>query len=214
MFDSGISANNFINQITDEIDIANPFPLSVYVDCINAVEQLLYSEIIREQAEKEVTILSVPYDGHYTTELSSFSVGEHEAPIQYEDIYCVFTRGAYDSDYKQLIETTLTSCGIFPDSYCKDGGKLRINPSQKPQTLKFTYFVRPVIRTNSEDGTVTGGNIHLPVQFMDLISAKVRGEIYMLAAEYAHAANWLGIYNAQLENFKAYISQRTPSFGL
>ena len=52
MYDSGISANDFINQLADEIDIAVPVPRSVYIDCINTAEQLLYSEMIREQAEQ------------------------------------------------------------------------------------------------------------------------------------------------------------------
>ncbi|HBL81952.1 MAG TPA: hypothetical protein DD391_05035 [Clostridiales bacterium] len=205
MFDSGISADNFINQLMDEIDIAVPMPRFVYVDCMNTVEQLLYSEVIREQANICVAGRNLSNEA---INLSSLPVGENEAPICYEDIHCVF------SDEIQLIETNLTSNSIFLHSYCKENGKLRINVKEKPQELRITYFVRPVIRTIGENNVITGGNIHLPVFFMDLIRAKVRGEIYMLAGEYAHAANWLGIYNAQLENFKAYVQVHTPVFGL
>lgn len=180
-------------------------PRFVYVDCMNTVEQLLYSEVIREQANICVAGRNLSNEA---IDLSSLPVGENEAPICYEDIHCVF------SDEIQLIETNLTSNSIFLHSYCKESGKLRINVKEKPQELKITYFVRPAIRAIGENNVITGGNIHLPVFFMDLIRAKVRGEIYMLAGEYAHAANWLGIYNAQLENFKAYVQMHTPTFGL
>lgn len=205
MYDSGISANDFINQLADEIDIAVPVPRSVYIDCINTAEQLLYSEMIREQAE-QIIVPKTELDS--LIDLSALPVAADEDNMQYEDIHCVYI------DDRQLIETNLTSGEIFPDSYCKDKGMLRIHTREKPEKLRLTYFVRPVIRTVGENNTITGGNIHLPVFFMDLIRAKVRGEIYMLVGEYAHAANWLGVYNAQLENFKAYIQMHTPSFGL
>ena len=49
MFDSGIKASELIEQIKDEADIAIPISDEVYISWLNALEQLLYSEIIKEQ---------------------------------------------------------------------------------------------------------------------------------------------------------------------
>ena len=49
MFDSGIKASDLIAQIKDEADIAIPISDENYISWLNALEQLLYSEIIQEQ---------------------------------------------------------------------------------------------------------------------------------------------------------------------
>ena len=49
MFDSGIKASELIAQIKDEADIAIPISDESYISWLNALEQLLYSEIIQEQ---------------------------------------------------------------------------------------------------------------------------------------------------------------------
>lgn len=209
MYDSGISAERFIDQLKNEIDIAVPFSTSVYVDYINVVEQLLYSEIIKEQEEAVVSAKDI---SNGCMVLSDITVPENHDPIQFDDIHCVYALDPL-GDAVQLIKTNLTSSLIFQNCYAKEAGNLRINTTETPQSVRITYFVRPVMRTVAED-SVTGGNIHVPIAFIDLVRAKVRGELYMLSGEYAHAANWLSVYNAQLENFKAYINAHTAGFGL
>lgn len=49
MFDSGIKATDLIAQIKGEADIAVPISDDSYIQWLNALEQLLYSEVIREQ---------------------------------------------------------------------------------------------------------------------------------------------------------------------
>ena len=51
MFDSGIKPSDLIEELKGEIDIAIDIPNSTYVDILNSVEQLLYSEVIKEQKE-------------------------------------------------------------------------------------------------------------------------------------------------------------------
>lgn len=208
MYDSGISAEIFIDQLKNDIDIAVPFPTSVYVDYLNAVEQLLYSEIIKEQAQAVVLAEDML---NSTVILSDISVPENQDPIQFDDIHCVYA--LHDENQVQLIRTNLTSGFIFPNCYAKDKDNLFLHTTEPPESVRIMYFVRPVLRTTDGD-TVTGGNIHVPISFIDVVRSKVRGELYMLSGEYSHAANWLGVYNAQLENFKAYISTRTAGFGL
>ena len=50
MFDSGISVKDLVNELkTSEIDIALEIPNAIYVSWLNSLQQLLYTEIIKEQ---------------------------------------------------------------------------------------------------------------------------------------------------------------------
>ena len=57
MFNSGKSANELINEVLNETDIAIPVSKQVIVDELNAFERKLYSEVIKEQAEESVSTL-------------------------------------------------------------------------------------------------------------------------------------------------------------
>ena len=54
----------------------------------------------------------------------------------------------------------------------------------------------------------------VPVEFIDLVKAKLRGEAYKLVNEGEIAAMWLNDYNILLETFKAWISEKAPNFGM
>ena len=54
MFDSGIKASALIEQIENEADIAIPIAKESYVSWLNALEQLLYTELIQEQGKIEL----------------------------------------------------------------------------------------------------------------------------------------------------------------
>lgn len=61
MFDSGIKPSELIDELKNEIDIAIDIPVSTYVNLLNSVEQLLYSEVIKEQREFLADVSSVIY---------------------------------------------------------------------------------------------------------------------------------------------------------
>ena len=66
---------------------------------------------------------------------------------------------------------------------------------------------------------ITSGNfgtehVKVPAEFIELVSAKLRGEACKLANEDALAAKWLSDYNVLLETFKTWIAGKQPSFGL
>ncbi len=206
MFDSGITTGTLIEQVKDEADIALSLPNSSYVLWLNAAEQLLYSEVIKEQRMAEYT---VPENFNNVITLSSLTHVAGEDFVKFEDIYAVY------ADEKQLIKSTLTSGVIFPDTYFKtaaDNGhnNLGLNLSDVPEKIKIIYFVRPEPKT-SATSTI---NVKLPVEFLELIKAKIRGEAYKAANEDALAAKWINDYNVLLETFKAYLAARQPEFGI
>ena len=195
MFDSGISAKDLVEELKNtEIDIALAIPDETYVQWLNALQQILYTDVIKEQKKitLEATMSSpVSLDG---------LKGENENEIRFEDIYAVYADGV------QLKRTTLTSGAIFPNTYYKDNNCLGYNTELTPITI--VYLVKPALVSMSK------GNVMLPIEFIDLAKAKLRGEAYKLANEDNIAAKWLNDYNVLLETFKMWASEKSPNFGI
>lgn len=196
MFDSGKSVNELITELKDEVDIALEIPDTTYIGWLNRLEQFCYSEIIKEQREITVSNPTTP------VLLSDLTVSEAESPIRFEDIYAVYADGV------QLMKTTLASGQIFPDTFYKHNDKLGFNSPYMTRELKIIYFARPKIKASKT------GNVMFPVEFMDLVKAKMRGEAYKLANEDEQAGKWLNDYNVELENLKVWCNNRASQFGV
>lgn len=196
MFNSGKSVAELITELKGEVDVAYEIPTSTYLVWLNSVEQLCYSEIIKEQ--REVTIANPTH----TILLTSLTVSEDEAPIRFEDIYAVY------ADDVQLMKTTLASGRIFPDTFYKQMDDLGLNLPYMTKELRVIYFVRPKIKTSEE------GNVMMPIEFIDLVKAKMRGEAYKLMNEEELASKWLNDYNVSLEHFKAWCNNKASQFGV
>ena len=199
MFDSGISAAELIKSVKEEADIAPDIPDKTFLLWLTALEQLLYSEIIKEQ--KEIILNPVPKSPITTETLSSKQKGE--SPVRYEDIHTIY------ADDRQLIRSTLTSGVILQDTFFKERNGIGYHVRAVPNTLRILYFVRPDVKTEG-----TGGNVMVPAEFLDLVRAKLRGEAYKLANEDGQAAKWMNDYNILLETFKAWIAAKEPNFGM
>ena len=202
MFDSGISVKSFIQDIKSEADIAPDITDTKYISWINALEQVLYSDIIREQRKVDIEVLDS--EGEYIDK-DEIKKGKDEADVRFEDIISVF------KGETQLIKTSLLSGGIFNDSWFNNGGVLWVNTTFKNEDKKITvfYHVRPAEKSGANEEV-----INLPAEFMDLMYSYVRAEAYKYANEDALSAKWQAEYNARLEIFKAWIDARRPSFGM
>lgn len=196
MFNSGKSVKELITELKDEVDIALEIPDTTYISWLNSAEQLLYSEVIKEQRE-----LTVP-NPTSTVKFDELTVSEEESPIRFEDIHTVY------ADDVQLMKSTLASGQIFPDTFYKHNDNLGFNSPFKTKELKIVYFARPKVKTSDE------GNVMIPIEFIDLIKAKLRGEAYKLVNEDALAGKWLTDYNVILENFKAWCNNKASQFGM
>jgi hypothetical protein len=194
MFDSKISAYSLIEEIKDEADIAIPISDEVYISWLNALEQLLYSEIIKEQS-----LLCFDHPDSEAIDIESHN-------IRFEDIHAVFVNST-----RQLIKSTLTSGCIFPNTYFKENNQLVVNCGDVVENIDVIYFIRPVLKTEENYADET---VKLPVEFIDLARAKLRGEAYKVANEDNLAAKWINDYNVLLETFRVWLVGKQSTFGL
>ncbi len=200
MFDSGIKASALINQIKDEADIAVPVSDESYVLWLNSLEQLLYTELIREQGKIEISDTEAS-----VLNIETINVPSGENAVRFEDIYTIY------ADKTQLIFSTAASGVIFPDTYYKIGNNIGLNLSKTSEKIVIIYYVKPALKTVSD---ISAKNVMLPIEFIDLAKAKLRGEAYKLVNEDALSAKWLNDYNILLETFKAWLSEKQSKFGM
>jgi hypothetical protein len=203
MFDSGISVNNLIEELNTEVDIALDIPNATYVTWLNALQQLLYSEVIKEQ--KKTTIVGVIPN---PVELSYICDESIENRPRFEDIHAIFADGV------QLIKSTVTSGAVFPNNFYKENNNIGYNIKPAPSSMTIVYFTKPKLVEVDDNDNIIDANIMVPIEFIDLVKAKLRGEAYKLANEDGIAAKWLNDYNMLLETFKAWISEKSSNFGL
>ena len=199
MFDSGIKASALIEQIENEADIAIPIAKESYVSWLNALEQLLYTELIQEQGKIELDGVKGSVIGIDTLKPNG------ENAVRFEDIHAIY------ADHTQLTLSTVASGVIFLDTYYKIGVDIGLNLKNQPEKVKIIYFVKPELKTTDNISTK---NVMIPVEFIDLAKAKLRGEAYKVANEGELAAMWINDYNVLLETFKAWLSGKQPEFGM
>lgn len=213
MFDSGVSPEKLIAELKDEVDVAYEIGIERYVDWLNSVEQLLYSEIIQEQRE---VIILCPTDNkiHYGNIYpQGTAVSKVYADVRFGDIHAIYLGDT------QLIKTTLASGAIFPNCYFDDGDGYLCISTMSPERLyaRIILYARPDLHDAdivAMPNLASAHNVMVPIEFIDLVKAKLRGEAYKLANEDVLAAKWLNDYNILLENFKAWIAAKKPNFGL
>ena len=134
-------------------------------------------------------------------------VSDNEAPIRFEDIYAVY------ADTTQLIKTSITSGFVFPDCFYKKGDNLAVKMQKTPNFIKLIYHIKPKLIKVNENDEIQYGNVMIPIEFIELVKSKLRGEAYSLENEYGPASNWLNNYNILLENFKQWLSDKAQQFG-
>ena len=202
MFDSGISAKALIAELQSEVDVALPISNSTCVTWLNSLQWLLYSAIIKEQND---LIITEPQED--VIQLANLDVSDNEAPIRFEDIYAVY------ADTTQLIKTSITSGFVFPDCFYKKGDNLAVKMQKTPNFIKLIYHIKPKLIKVNENDEIQDGNVMIPIEFIELVKSKLRGEAYSLENEYGSASNWLNNYNILLENFKQWLSDKAQQFG-
>ena len=204
MYDSGISVKSLVEELKNtEVDIALEIPNATYVTWLNSLQQILYTEVIKEQKKKAFNARVT----NNSIDISSIVETGENTP-RFEDIHAVY------ADKTQLIKSTVASGVIFPDTFYKQNDNVGYNTKFAPAEITIVYYVKPALVTVTENDEINDANIMIPIEFIDLVKAKLRGEAYKLANEDAIAAKWLNDYNVLLETFKAWIAEKSPNFGM
>ena len=141
--------------------------------------------------------------------LSLIMTDNGENTPRFEDIHAVYADGV------QLIKSTLASGVIFPNTFYKNNNNIGYHTQCPIQEMTIVHIVKPALVTVTSHGNISEGvNVMIPIEFIDLVKAKLRGEAYKLANEDALAAKWLNDYNTLLETFRAWITEKASNFGI
>ncbi|MBP3359938.1 MAG: hypothetical protein J6N52_03720 [Clostridia bacterium] len=202
MYDSGVSVKELVERVKKEADIAYEISNADCLIILNSLEQLLYTGIIKEQGT-----ISMPCPDNGIIRLSLVDIPEDESAIRFEDICTVY------ADDNQLIKTNAASADVFPNIWYRKGIDLAMGTDFEPDIITIVYYVKPALKKTNDNDVIQSGNIMLPYEFVEIAAAKLRGEMYKIANEDVLSAKWINDYNALVETFKLWVSERHASFG-
>lgn len=195
IYNSGILASDFVEAISSEADITIEIPESSWYRWLSQAEQLLYTEFIKPLKKVEITI---PDNGEI--DLSSIAEDD-EDDVNFDDIVKIYVDGV---ELRRGGAVSSVSLFRMP-MYWLDGRSVYSN---RYGDAYLIYIVRPMIKTPSSDGEVA-----IPVEWLDMVAAKMRGEAYKIANDDGIAAKWLADYNQQLASFKVWCDNRNKRYG-
>lgn len=199
MYDSGITAASLIAIVKAEADISVVVTDASYYRWLNEVEQMLYTEIIKEL---KVATISTPSSPVAMTEIAP-AASESQAIV--EDVIKIYADGNELSKASVISSVSLSG---YARLWYKSGNTIgySLPGSATADALTVIYYIRPKIKTGAE-------NINLPVEFIELVACRLRGEAYKLANDDGMAAKWLNDYNGYVEQFKAWMKAKNIIYG-
>lgn len=200
MYHSGVTVGELIVEMQEEVDIAGVVPASAYYRWISSLEALLYSDVLL--FDRQASLAAV--DGFL--DLSLLTVGEGERAVLFDDVRKVYldgeelTRsgrvGAYQFDEEKSI--------YYPD---ENGVRVSVYGEGGDETYDIIWRVIPAPKTGD------GDEVMLPMEWLDMVMARLRGEAYKVANDDEQAAKWLGDYNTQLTSFREWAAVRGQRYG-
>lgn len=224
MYDSETSANELLINLKKEIDASKEIPLSTYVRWLNSLERFIYRAIVKEQKYEEKALIVKTSGSYYMPEFEPVALEGYK----FRDILAVYYHygegyGDYPKDLYpsgvELLKVSKQSRKLIDNCfYENEDGTLGIclddvlMESCDGASLTIAHVTYPE-KKSSGDSKVVGGNVMIPLEFIGMVEAKIRYEAYMLCEEPAVAANWLNIYNTQLEDFKIWHELQARRYG-
>lgn len=203
MYDSGIAARTLISNVSSEADITIPIDSESWYRWINAVEQFVYTEILNEYTSVTLNYAELTND---TINLNNdITTANGCAAPNFDDIIKIY------ADETELDRTSVISGLIFVDKplyYTDYSGNIKMNLTGYPKNIVIVYRLRPELKSS-----LTDRNINIPIEFIDMLAARMRGEAYKIANEDNLSAKWLSDYNIQLESFKLWATRRNERYG-
>ena len=205
MYDSGVTAKAFIATLDEEVDIALEVPYASKLRWLSAVEQFAYTEVLKEYAR---TTLDLTRLGMDIVNLRMLPVPDGAAVPVYDDVIRV-----YGEDGQEIDKASPVAGYEFPEKdlyYATVYGDLVLSTRMEQSQITIIYRIRPVVKI---DEATDEYHVALPVEYLDMAGAKIRGEAYKIANEDGLAAKWLADYNQQVENFKIWAASRNERYG-
>jgi hypothetical protein len=191
MYTSDKTVQNVKDDMSANVDVDGNITDSQILQWINEVEQLIYTDIIKEFAVFEGSV-TMPYTPDAT---------ENTIKFHFEDIYKLYVFG------KEFSKVSPNS--IFDDGFYRSDKAIQICPEYDGTVdLKVIYFARPAVKTATTD------KISLPVEWYKLIQTYCKAMAYQAFNEFTIANNWLAFYNAYLQDFMAWVTKNRENFGL
>lgn len=200
MYNSGILTGKLIENITDEADITIPVDSDSWYRWINSVEQFVYTEIFNMHRAK-----TFDYTDDTINMSDSLGSDNGTAVPDFDDIIKVY------ADDTELDRAGVISAHVFTDKplyYTDYSGNIMVNAGFVPEKITVIYRIRPALKYADEESY-----INLPIEFVDMLAARLRAEAYKLANDDAQGAKWMMDYNTQLETLKVWASMRNVRYG-
>lgn len=200
MYDSGVMVSDIISMLESEVDIRGTLDYNSISRWISSLEQLIYTDLV-----KCYRSCDVGFDGT-SFNISDMPKNDGERSVIFDDIVKV-----YDETDEVIRSGAIAAWQFREDKaiYWQDGETVQVRLLREGvDTLHVIYRVRPEIKVGDSDDTVK-----VPYEWLEMVLSKVRGEAYKIAGDDAQAAKWLGDYNTQLEQFKAWVAERQKWFG-
>lgn len=198
MYKSGITVKELIDQVQNEVDIAIDIDIATMLQSYNGLMVGLYRDIIKEECFKFYT----------PTEATRYKIVDWDTE-QYDSecVYRVYTEDLFEAEKVNPTYAMITDriCW-FPLS------KKKIALVNFPEgQCGIIYHVTPeIVKYNAENGTYINADsdgVPVPIDFIDMVKAKIRGDMYNISNDDDLASKWYSFYNARIEDFKAWAVQ-------
>lgn len=203
MYDSGMTAKNYILSVKNESDITIVIPDESWYRWLSAVEQVLYTEVFKEY---DIVTMDIDASDTINVYFRDIPVPSGVDTVIFDDIVTVFLDGM------ELERSGQISALQYPEKplyWTDNAGRLCAQSPVYAEQLIVVYRKRPTIKSVIN----CNASVMVPVEWIDLIGAKLRGEAYKIANEDGLSAKWLNDYNTQLESLKVWAMKRNERYG-
>lgn len=190
------TVGEFLDELIADMGLFETRDRAFYRDRLSEALIFLWSAVIRMRASGEAT----PKNG--LLPCGNIPVPDGAGAVHPRDVLAVYCGGR---QLRYLPPEELASAAGMP--YCfytvtPEG--IRLSHTEAAQPMEVVFTLRPPIYGESDESRP----VPLPDEFLPMLAAKVRGEVYRLANEDGLCAKWLAVYNAGLADLYDYLAER------
>lgn len=202
MYNSSYTAREVLEILRGDVDISLDISDAQILMWLTSIEQMLYAEIICEQR-----FTRIPYDGAIV-KYAILNRGAGETIPEARDIVAVF---ADQSELQRVSGGVGAILHGDRGAWYDTGEEMQLKFPVAPREILVAHAVRP---ERFSEETASGATVHVPAEFVPMILARLRGEMYKLCNEDNLAAKWLMDYNTEIENFKIWAARHGRKYGV